>query len=96
MYIFDLAIYITKNSEFLNLKQHVYNIRNQRNTKIDFYRLSKTLNSHIVLALKVYNLLEPKINLYSFKEFKNKFYKWLLENPFYSLDEFFEKNEFNF
>lgn len=91
LYIFDLIKYIYENKNLLKISSsdHSYNTRNRFNAKIDFCRLSKTLNSHTVMSLKVYNVLEVKINLYPSKEFQDKFYSWLLKNPFYSLTEFF-------
>lgn len=92
IYIFDITIYILDNPNLLKLKSsiHKHNTRGNRHALIEFHRLSKTLKSHIVIAIKIFNFLESIIKLYPLKEFKNKFYNWLTRNPFYSLDEFFK------
>lgn len=94
LYLFDLIIYLLKNGSLITPcdKIHTYNTRKQKNAVIPFYRLSKSVNSHMVLSLKVYNVMLPQINKYSEKTFKTKFYGWLLENPFYDIEEFFDSN----
>ncbi len=89
IYIFDLVSYILKNSHLINSKPHNYNTRNKFEASIQFHRLSKTVNSHIVISLKIYNKIIHLILKYPISAFKTKFYNWLLDNPFYSLDEFF-------
>lgn len=98
LYIFDLAKYIIKNRNLLNPTStiHNYHTRRQNNTYIQFHRLSKTMNSHIVIALKVFNSVENVINRYSDKQFETKFYSWLLQNPFYNIEEFFKVRKINF
>uniref|UniRef100_A0A1B6M019 Reverse transcriptase domain-containing protein n=1 Tax=Graphocephala atropunctata TaxID=36148 RepID=A0A1B6M019_9HEMI len=98
LYIYDLVMYIHKNPNLLKFKHeiHSHNTRNKNNAEIGQCRLRKTLNSHIVVSLKVYNFVERQISSYPFDRFKNKFYSWLLENPFYSLDEFFNIKNMDF
>lgn len=92
LFIFDLAIYAINKPHFLKPSKHSYSTRNKDKVVIDFYRLSKSLNSHVVLSLKVYNKLISNIEKYSPKTFKTKLYNWLLNNPFYNINEFFQSN----
>ncbi|KAG8316952.1 hypothetical protein J6590_108490 [Homalodisca vitripennis] len=98
LYIFDLINYILKNPKFLkfNNEIHSYNTRTKNNAAIGYHRLSKTLNSHMVTSLKIYNFLEPLVNKYPHKTFTKLFYSWLLKHPFYSLDEFLELKNITF
>lgn len=92
LYIFDLTIYVCDNPNLLNFKYtfHNYNTRTKNNTEIDFHRLSKTHNSHIVMSLRFYNFFESKINCFPPKQFKQKLYTWLLKHPFYCIDDLFQ------
>jgi ribonuclease P/MRP protein subunit RPP40 len=98
LYIFDLVIYSLKNPTIIKNIAHNYNTRTRKggHTKIDFYRLNKTCNSHIVVSLKVYNKLSQLINNFERNVFCSKFYDWLLANPFYSIDEFFNISTITF
>lgn len=79
-----------------NYDTHSHNTRNKNNITIDYHRLTKVLNSHVVLSFKVYNKLSSTIDKYPFKQFQNNFYNWLLSNPFYSVEEFFSLKEISF
>lgn len=98
LYIFDLTIYVLNNEDLLNYasNKHSYNTRQKDNVLINFYRLNKSTNSHVVLALKVYNKLKTIINKYTLKNFKTNFYNWLIKNPFYALVEFFSIDDIVF
>ena len=90
LYIFDLAVYVLNNEKLMNsTHKHNYNTRNKENILIEQYRLSKSLNSHTVIAPKIFNKLQHLIIKYPAKNFKTKLYDWLLLNPFYSIKEFF-------
>lgn len=90
LYIFDIAQYILSHQEFIHVRQNsIHETRNNNKATIGFHRLSKSLSSHPVICIKVYNKLIHLINKYSPKVFKSKFYSWLLKTPFYSIDEFF-------
>lgn len=98
LYLYDLMVYVFQNYaqlEHVNEK-HNYNTRSKDLAHIGFHRLNKSLNSHVVISLKVYNHLIPLIKIYDKKTFLKKFYTWLLQNPFYSLDEFFLLKSINF
>lgn len=94
LYIFNISLYNLNKKDILKLNNevHNYNTRNRNNVVIDYFRLTKTLSSHTVVSLKVYNKLIHLINLYPKNIFEKRFYSWLLKNPFYSVEEFFQMN----
>jgi len=97
LYIFDLAVYVLNNEKLMNsTHKHNYNTRNKENILIEQYRLSKSLNSHTVIAPKIFNKLQHLIIKYPAKNFKTKLYDWLLLNPFYSIKEFFSIKNISF
>jgi hypothetical protein len=79
LYIFDLVLFILKNQSLVihNREIHSYNTRNKDKATIEYNRLSKSLSSHLVLSLKVYNKVHNLIKKYSNKVFKDRFYEWL-------------------
>ncbi len=92
LYIFDLICYAIKDKDNFkyNYDKHSYSTRNKDNVSIEYARLSKTCNSYPVVSLKIFNKLKKLFDKFSENQFKNKFYDWLLLNPFYSLNEFFD------
>lgn len=91
LYLFDIIRYVFSNQHILHFNDtvHHYNTRQKDHAIVGFNRLTKSINSHSVMCLKVYNCLTPMIKKYTQKEFLAKFYMWLLDNPFYTIDEFF-------
>lgn len=91
LYIFDLVSFILKNQDLVTLTRdmHSYNTRNRDKAAIEYNRLSKSLSSHVVLSLKVYNKVINLSKKYTVNVFKQRFYEWLAKNPFYLLSEFF-------
>lgn len=98
LYIFNLISYAITNVYRFSFQNHIhsYNTRNRNNIAIEHCRLSKTQNSHIIMAQKVYNKLEHLLSKYPTQIFLNKFFDWLLMTPFYSIQEFFNVREINF
>lgn len=70
-----------------NYDNHNYNTRTNDNALTTFSRLSKSLNSHTVLSLKIYNKLKTAIAKYQIMQFKNKCFNWQEEHAFYILDD---------
>lgn len=79
-----------------NAEVHGYNTRNKEKAIIKYHRLSKSLSSHIILSLRVYNKVNHLITKYTLQTFMQKFFEWLLNNPFYSLNEFLEMPRIEF
>lgn len=90
LYIFDVLMYTLNNFNEYSLISdiHAYNTRNNQNIQIPNVRLKKTQISYKVLGMKIYNKLPKKYYMLPEDVFKERFYKWLLNHPFYSVDEF--------
>lgn len=94
LYVLNSTSYILEYSESMAVRNDYHkpkhNTRNKNNITIEHCRLSKTLNSHLILSQKL------MIDKYSTKSFQTKIYKWLLKNTFYSLLEFTSMKNFDF
>lgn len=64
---------ICKDLNLLKPPLHNHNTKKSK-TRIDFFQLSKTLYSHTVISLKIYNILGHTITSYTANKFQNKFY----------------------
>jgi len=91
LYIFECTSYAINNLKFALFGSdfHDYNTRNKSKISIEYCRLTKSQQSHIITSQQIYNKLIHLSDKYSVKDFLSKFYSWLLQNPFYSLTEFF-------
>jgi hypothetical protein len=89
-YIYMLCVYIKDNEMVLNKDIHIYKTRAQNKIHVPRVRLSKTLKSHVVLGLKLFNHLPCSLTCLPSRLFKNSLYSFLVTNPFYSTKEFFE------
>jgi len=90
LYIFELVKYILNHFSELTIRSNVhgYNTRNNSAVDYEYTRLSKSLNSHVAVGLRVYNKVRHGFVNLPNKTSLAKFYDWLLVNPFYSLEEF--------
>lgn len=91
--IMEMALYIFKNkSKFLlNSDCHRFNTRNKNNYRMPLNRLNICKNMPNSLGLKIFNALPDSLKLiHCFNLFKGKLRSFLMENPFYSLDEYFD------
>ena len=96
LYIFEVLCYFKKNNIYVrrNLYMHEYHTRR----KCDFHVLgcntSLFKRSVINMGIKLYNKMPTKIKQFeSFRDFKQRIKLYLLDHPFYSLNEccIFEK-----
>lgn len=100
LYIFELATYSLKKMHYITLNKdiHSHNTRNKAKMSFQYCRLEKSLKSHTVISKKVYNKLLECICKYCDNQtlFLKKLDTWLVQNPFYSVEEFFENADVNF
>ena len=57
--------------------------------------LAKSKNWHDSIAIALFNKSPQETPIASFSIFKRVLHKWLTDNPFYSLNEFFELDPIN-
>lgn len=92
LYIFNLLIYTYNKYGGLSLRQniHHFNTRHKNLIDVPFVRLEKTRNSHLVIGLRMFNLLPEAVKTLNFKSFKNRIFNFLVKNPFYCINEFLD------
>lgn len=92
LYIFTILMYTKKNiNTFITRNNiHEHNTRQGHLIDIPQYRLTKTGKCFKVLCVKFFNKLPETARLANFDSFKVSVYNWLIQNPFYSIDEFLE------
>lgn len=93
LYIFEMSVFVMQH-KFLFL--NAYDVRNraQRNPHRLVYndvpKSAKYSKSCVIMCVKIFNKLPNELKSLNINMFKNKLYKWLTENNFYSLQEFLE------
>lgn len=92
LYIYNVLLYVKGNISNLALREsiHSHETRNRKCIDIPFQRLTKTQKNYETLGLKMYNKLNQQLQELPVNIFKAKLYEFLVNNPFYSITEFFE------
>jgi hypothetical protein len=91
-YILLNLVYVKKQSPLLAKRgdQHHHNTRGKQNINIPFCRLSKKKDCFPVLSMKLFNALPVSIRDLELRSFEARMKRWLLENPFYNITEYFD------
>jgi hypothetical protein len=92
LYIFEILCYIKKNQIYTTqyLDIHNYNTKEKQDLYVQLRSTSRCKKSVINMEIKLHNNLPTEIKrIENFKDFKNKLKFFLLQNCFYSLQEFF-------
>ena len=71
---------------------HEHNTRNRNRLDIPQHRLSKTGVSYKINCITFFNKLPVAAQTANLKKFKTKFCEWLVNNPYYSVNEFLSDN----
>lgn len=93
LYIHQCLCYVKKNiSQFKKCKEiNKYTTRQADNLYIPPYRLNQVSRGPIITAIKIYNHLPSRFLLIvSFEQFKGQTKKFLIQNCFYSLRDYFD------
>ena len=95
LYIFETVKSIIKELPNLSLRSDVHNNNTRNSNSIDynFCRLSKSMKSHSVIGLRIYNKIKKRLDSYPISLGLKRLRVWLNNNPFYKLDEFLTMNE---
>lgn len=93
-YVFHCLKFTKKNlNKYTTRDQiHSYGTRNYNILNNDFLRLTKTRNGTGYYCIKFYNALPLHVRLLPEKPFILRIKKYLLNNAFYSTDEFLNSN----
>ena len=92
LYIYELLLYIIENSNQLikNKEVHSYNTRKGEDIYQPYSRLSVGQHSPVFMGTKCLNKINSMIQINNTRDIKTKVYKILLNNAFYSVNEFFQ------
>lgn len=76
--------------EHFNHRHDVHNISTRNNSLIDvpYVRLEKTRSSHLIMGINIFNKLPQQVVRLNYNNFKNKIFNFLIDNPYYCIDEF--------
>lgn len=92
LYIYKCLIYVKENMKNFTVRREFtgkHNLRPSSDIIIPTHRLSLTSKSPKVMPLKLYNNLPNFIkNTAALPIFQKKLKQYLLENPFYSVEQF--------
>ena len=90
LYIRELLCYIKERYESYEKRSdfHQYTTRQNHLLTQPCSRLSKTMNSFHIMAIRVANRLPVNIFDLNYVQFKRKITDWLINNPFYNIQEF--------
>ena len=71
---------------------HGYNTRARNNLAVPYNRLTKSQKHFECQGLRMLNGLPLHVRDLSIGKFERVLHGWVVENPFYTLDEYFDTN----
>lgn len=91
VFIYRLALKQKENkNKTIRSMQHLYNTRNKTNIDLPRRRLVKSDKIPSIISAKIYNHIPEVVRTLDVKKFKLVLNNFLLQNCFYSLEQFFE------
>lgn len=94
LYIFQILLHTKTNLESFQTREeiHYHNTRNKNKIDVPQHRLALTGKHFKLNCIHFFNKLDKSAINVNFNIFKNKLNKWLIDHPFYSLQEFCDVN----
>lgn len=94
LYVYNVLLFTKSNLHIFTHRHNIHQHLTRGRNKLDLpaHRLAKTSNSFKINCINLFNKLPEAAKNVSFNRFKSKIYSWLIENPFYRLEEFFVAN----
>lgn len=94
LYILQVLIYTKQHMNLFELRSNIHTYNTRGNSQLDLpqHRLAKSGNSFKINCVKFFNKLPESANTVPFNRYKSKINDWLINNPFYSLKEFYESS----
>lgn len=94
LYIYDVLILVRKNLKSHPVRNgiHTHDTRCKNKLELPRCRLTKTMNYHTYLGIKLYNKLPMAWLHFNERKFAKVLYSWLVDNPFYKIEEFYNCN----
>lgn len=92
LYILTVLLFTKSNLHDFSLRNNVHHHNTRHNNLLDIpqHRLAKTGKSFKINCIKFFNKLPESAQTVDYSTFKRSVCKWLLDNPFYSVNEFLE------
>lgn len=94
LYIYHVLLYAKSNLQNLTTRQeiHNHNTRHKEMINIPRHRLTKTSISFQINSVNFFNKLPLLARTIPLTKFKVTVYNWLVQNPFYSVEEYLKSN----
>lgn len=94
LYILECLMYVRRNIEGFRTHEdgHDYNTRGRRNLVPEYWRLRRCQDGPGYWSLKMFNILPPDIKNLPIRSFKHRLKQYLINNAFYSLNDYFNSN----
>ena len=95
-YIYDCLVHVNidLNNHNYHLQHHNYPTRHNYFIVIPNVRLTKTKQWFNIIAFDMFNRLSKAAHSVDLTRFEVVLKQWLLQNPFYSISEFFDSQIF--
>jgi hypothetical protein len=88
LYIYRLLVFIKSNQNIFPTHNHTHSTRNKKDFKLNCDRLTQIKNQVKPMGLHLFNILPNDIKILDENQFKSRLKKFLVNNVFYSVDEF--------
>lgn len=89
LYIQEVSVFVHKNPELFQRSGNLRLRCPQRLVIQDIPRSSKYGKSSLCMCVRIYNKLPNELKMLAINSFKNRLYRWLNEQSFYELKDFF-------
>lgn len=95
LYIYEVITHTIKLNPQKRQEYHSYNTRRRDDLNLPQHRLRKTEKTPIITGIKLYNLLPNELKTHQeVNKFCQHLKRYLLERPYYRVEEFVEENSF--
>lgn len=93
-YILQCLLYVKQNLNIMTSHADIHNYltRNNSNLVLEQFRLTKARNGTRYYGIKFFNALPHHVRTLDTKKFKQKMKSFLLENPYYSFEEYYQSH----
>jgi hypothetical protein len=96
LYLYEVIVLIKSNPPQLRTDCHNHNLRNKTNFNLNHHRLTKTSKTPSFMGVKMYNLLPKNLKeINQLNKFKKQLKLYLIQRPYYKLNEFVDEHTFN-
>uniref|UniRef100_A0A1B6JLD5 Uncharacterized protein n=1 Tax=Homalodisca liturata TaxID=320908 RepID=A0A1B6JLD5_9HEMI len=91
LYIEEAVIHAIAKTPTRRGEVHQYNLRNSTQYNLLAHRTTQFEKKPSYMGTKLHNLLPPDLRSKNERELPPALHKWLIERPFYSMEEFYQQ-----